>query len=270
LQTQLTRSFSNNLQMLVAYTWSHAFDNSTADVFSTLLTPRRPQDSQNFAADYSTSALDRRQRLSLETIYNVPFFKGSNNWMAKNLLGNWEIAPQWQLQSPEFYTPQSSGPDADGNAVDSNLNGDSAPDRTIINPNGVPGTGSKVTALTNSSGATVGYLAINPNARYIQAGSGALATAGRNTLATPRTNNWDLTVVKRFNINENKTFEFAASGFNIFNHSQFLPGSVNTVNSIGYTGVTSFVRAGNAAFNDPTQAFANNARVMQLVGKFIF
>jgi hypothetical protein len=270
LQTQLTRSFSNNLQMLVAYTWSHAFDNSTADVFSTLLTPRRPQDSQNFAADYSTSALDRRQRLSLETIYNVPFFKGSNNWMAKNLLGNWEIAPQWQLQSPEFYTPQSSGPDADGNAVDSNLNGDSAPDRTIINPNGVPGTGSKVTALTNSSGATVGYLAINPNARYIQAGSGALATAGRNTLATPRTNNWDLTVVKRFNINENKTFEFAASGFNIFNHSQFLPGSVNTVNSIGYTGVTSFVRAGNAAFNDPTQAFANNARVLQLVGKFIF
>ncbi len=262
LQTQLTRSFSNNLQMLVAYTWSHAFDNSTADVFSTLLTPRRPQDSQNFAADSSTSALDRRQRLSFETIYNVPFFKGSNNWMAKNLLGNWEIAPQWQLQSPEFYTPQSG--------VDSNLNGDAAPDRTIFNAKGVAGTGSTVTALTNTAGQTVGYLADNPNAQYIQAGSGALTTIGRNTLATPRTNNWDLTLVKRFNFTENKSFEFAANGFNVFNHSQYIPGSVNTVNSIGYTAITNFVRVNGTHFNDPTKTFANNARVMQLVGKFIF
>ena len=113
-------------------------------------------------------------------------------------------------------------------------------------------------------------LPINPNAQYIQAGSGRLATAGRNTLATPRTNNWDLTVVKRFNTTERTTFEFAANAFNMFNHSQFLPGSVNTVNSIGYTAITAFVRAVNGSFNDPTQAFANNARVLQLVGKFIF
>ena len=262
LQTQLTRSYSNGLQLLAAYTWSHLIDNSTADVFSTLLTPRRPQNSQNFAADMSTSALDRRQRLSLEAIYDVPFFKGSSSWMAKNLLGNWKLVPTWQLQSPEFYTPQSG--------VDSNLNGDSAPDRTIINPNGVPGTGSAVTPLKNGAGDTVGYVAINPNAQYIQAGKGALATAGRNTLATPRTNNWDMAVVKRFNTSERTNIEFTAQAFNIFNHSQFIPGSVNTVNSIGYTGITGFVRVNSGAFNDPTQAFANNARVMQLVAKFNF
>ncbi|HEY2235208.1 MAG TPA: TonB-dependent receptor, partial [Candidatus Angelobacter sp.] len=262
LQTQLTRSYSNGLQLLAAYTWSHLIDNSTADVFSTLLTPRRPQNSQNFAADMSTSALDRRQRLSLEAIYDVPFFRSSSNWMAKNLLGNWKLVPTWQLQSPEFYTPQSG--------VDSNLNGDSAPDRTIINPNGVPGTGSAVTPLTNGAGDTVGYVAVNPNAQYIQAGKGALATAGRNTLATPRTNNWDMAVVKRFNTSERTNIEFTAQAFNIFNHSQFIPGSVNTVNSIGYTGITGFVRVNSGAFNDPTQAFANNARVMQLVAKFNF
>jgi hypothetical protein len=262
LQTQLTRSYSNGLQLLAAYTWSHLIDNSTADVFSTLLTPRRPQNSQNFAADMSTSALDRRQRLSLEAIYDVPFFKGSSSWMAKNLLGNWKLVPTWQLQSPEFYTPQSG--------VDSNLNGDSAPDRTIINPNGVPGTGTAVTALKNGAGDTVGYVAKDPNAQYIQAGPGALATAGRNTLATPRTNNWDMAVVKRFNTSERTNVEFTAQAFNIFNHSQFIPGSVNTVNSIGYTGITGFVRVNSGAFNDPTQAFANNARVMQLVAKFNF
>lgn len=262
LQTQLTRSYSNGLQLLAAYTWSHLLDNSTADVFSTLLTPRRAQNSQNFAADMSTSALDRRQRLSLEAIYDVPFFKGSSNWMAKNMLGNWKLVPSWQLQSPEFYTPQSG--------VDSNLNGDSAPDRTIINASGVPGTGSAVTPIKNASGATVAYLAKNPNAQYIQAGPGALATAGRNTLAAPRTNNWDMAVVKRFNTSERTNVEFTAQAFNIFNHSQFIPGSVNTVNSIGYTGITGFVRVNSGAFNDPTQAFANNARVMQLVMKFNF
>jgi hypothetical protein len=262
LQTQLTRSYSNGLQLLAAYTWSHLIDNSTADVFTTLLTPRRPQNSQNFAADMSTSALDRRQRLSLEAIYDVPFFRGSSNWMAKNLLGNWKLVPSWQLQSPEFYTPQSG--------VDSNLNGDSAPDRTIINPSGVPGTGTAVTALKNGAGDTVGYVAKNPNAQYIQAGPGALATAGRNTLATPRTNNWDMAVVKRFNTSERTNVEFTAQAFNIFNHSQFVPGSVNTVNSIGYTGITGFVRVNSGAFNDPTQAFANNARTMQLVMKFNF
>jgi hypothetical protein len=280
LQTQLTRRFSNGLHLTAAYTWSHAIDNSTADVFSTLLTPRRPQDSQNFKADMSTSALDRRQRLTVEAIYELPFFKNSTNWMAKNLLSSWQIAPQWQLQSPEFYTPQSSGPIFGASAgTDSNLNGDSAPDRTIFNASGAPGTGSPVQAICTITPApgspcpaanTVGYLALNPNAQYIQAGPGALATAGRNTLATPRTNNWDLTVKKTFTATEKTKVEFAASAFNLFNHSQFLPGSVNTVNSIGYTGITSFVRAGNSAFDDPKQAFANNARVMQLVAKFVF
>lgn len=274
LQTQLTRRFTDGLQMLVAYTWSHAQDNSTADVFSTVLTPRRPQNSQNFAADFSNSALDRRNRFSWETIYDLPFFKSSSNWMAKNLLGNWEIAPVWQLQSGEWFTPQSG--------VDSNLNGDSAPDRTIFNPNGVPGTGSTVDPICNNGAPTcgaaniVGYVAKNSNAQYIQAELGALATAGRNTAQTPRINNWDLTVVKRFATTEKTSFEFQATAFNVFNHSQFIPGSVNTINSIGLTGVTGFVRVNaggnnpNPAFNVPSQAFSNNARTMQLVAKFNF
>jgi hypothetical protein len=283
LQAQVTRNFSNNLQFLAAYTWSHLEDNSTADVFSTVLTPRRPQDSQNFKADMSTSALDRRHRLSLEAMYNVPFFKGSSNWMAKNLLGNWEVVPQWQLQSPEFFTPQSG--------VDSNLNGDSAPDRTIFNASGTAGTGSATTPICSKALPStlacstrvdpvtgtilaapfiVGYLAKNPNAQFIQANLGTLANVGRNTVATPRTNNWDMTVVKHFKTSERTNVESSATAFNIFNHSQYLPGKTNAVDSIGYTGVTGFVRVNSAAFNDPTQAFANNARTMQLVAKFNF
>jgi hypothetical protein len=261
LQTQLNRTFSNGLQFQGAWTWSHAEDNSTADVFSTQLTPRRSQDSQNVGADFGTSALDRRHRISLEVIYDVPFFKHSN-WLAKNVIGNWEIAPVWQFQSPEYYTPQS--------ATDSNLNGDSAPDRTIFNAAGVPGTGSKVTALKNTAGATVAYLAANPNAMYIQAGQGALATDTRNSLALPRTNNWDLTAVKRINVTESAAFEFQAQALNVFNHSQYVPGSVNQVNSIGYTNITNFVAVNSPTFNQPQLFFSNNARALQLAAKFIF
>jgi hypothetical protein len=59
----------------------------------------------------------------------------------------------------------------------------------------------------------------------------------------------------------------------VFNHSQFIPGLVNQVNSFGLTDslTTAFVRIGDGTkFNQPTLAFPNNARTMQLTAKFIF
>ncbi len=261
LQTQFSRNFTHGLQFQAAWTWSHAWDDSTAEVFSTQLTPRRPQDFQNVAADYGTSALDRRHRVTVEMLYDVPFFKNSN-WVAKNLLSNWELAPVYTFQSPEYWTVQSG--------VDSNLNGDSAPDRSIINPQGIPGTGSSVMALTNSAGATVAYVAENPNAYYIQAGPGAYATAARNTQALPHINNVDMTAVKRINFTEHTSFEFQAQALNVFNHSQYVAGAISTVQPVAFTNITPFVTIPGGLFNQPSQVFANNARTLQLVMKLIF
>ena len=72
LASQLNRRFSNGLQFQAAYTFSHNIDNSTADFFSTVLTPRRAQDFQNLKADRSNSALDRRHRFTIMAIYNLP------------------------------------------------------------------------------------------------------------------------------------------------------------------------------------------------------
>jgi Carboxypeptidase regulatory-like domain len=264
LQSQLTRNFTNGLQFQAAWTWSHLFDNSTADVFSTVLTPRRAQDWTNFRGERATSALDHRHRVTLQVIYDLPFYKKDNNWFKKNVLGNWEIAPIYTFQSPEYATVQSGD--------DANLNGDAAGDRTIINPAGVPGTSSTVSPVLNASGNIVGYVADNPNAYYIQAGKGALATARRNTLGLPRINNWDLTAVKRFSIREGMNFEFQAQALNVFNHSQFVPGSLNQINSLGYTAgaVQDFLTAGNANFNQPSTVFSQQPRAMQLVLKFTF
>src|SRR4029077_18603687 len=64
LALQLNRMFDNGLQFQTAYTWSHTIDDSTADFFSTVLTPRRPQDFQNLANDRASSAIDRRHRFT--------------------------------------------------------------------------------------------------------------------------------------------------------------------------------------------------------------
>ncbi len=250
------RNFNNGLQFQSAYTWSHAEDNSTADVFSTYLTPRRPQDFQNFAGDMEHFGTGSPASLYGQVIYDLPFFKNAG-WVQKNVVGNWEFAPVYTFQSPEYATVQSG--------VDSNMNGDSAGDRAIYNPAGVPGTGSGVTALKNTAGDTVGYVAIDPNAQYIQAQAGALATISRNTLGLPHINNWDMTIVKRLNITERQSFEFQVQALNLFNHAQYVPGYLNQVNSLGYTGgqVHTMLIHKPKRFNQPNQVFSNQPRTMQ-------
>jgi len=264
LQTQITRNFTDGLQFQAAWTWSHLFDNSTADVFSTVLTPRRAQDWNNFSGERSTSALDHRHRVTMEVLYDLPFFKKDNNWLKKNVIGNWELAPIYTFQSPEYGTVRSG--------FDANLNGDSAGDRTIINPKGTPGTGTDVTSLKNTNGNVVAYLAVNPNAYYITARSGALASARRNTLALPRINNWDLTTKKKFSFGERMEFDFEAQALNVFNHPQYVPGSLNQINSIGYTGtaVTNALVAGNSSLGQWNKVFSSQERTVQLVLKFSF
>jgi hypothetical protein len=263
LAMQLNRRFENGLQFQTAYTWSHTIDDSTADFFSTLLTPRRPQDFQNLAADRSDSAIDRRHRFTFAAVYDIPFFK-SGNWLKKNLLGNWEFAPIYTVESPEMADCQSG--------ADSNLNGDSAGDRCVFNPNGTPGVGSGVTALTNTAGATVAYLAKNFNAQYVNAGSGAYTTAGRNTIPTSRINNVDLAAFKKFTITERTRFEFGAQVFNIFNHPQFVTGSINDVRSIAQTGgaVLNYLKPSSGTFNNARATFPSQARAMQLSLKLLF
>ncbi|MDP9170804.1 MAG: carboxypeptidase regulatory-like domain-containing protein [Acidobacteriota bacterium] len=265
LALQLNRRFSNGLQFQGAYTWSHLIDNSTADFFTTYLTPRRPEDFQNMSAERSSSALDRRHRFTFAAYYESTWLNHSN-WLLKNIVGNWTLAPIYTYESPELATVQS--------AVDSNLNGDSAGDRVIINPAGQDGVGSSVTPLKNSAGATVAYVAVNPNARYIKAGSGAYANGGRNTLPGRPIDNIDMNVFKNFSYGERYKMQFSATFFNLLNHAQFIPGfpgradNPNVLNTGG--AIRNYLTPGNAIFNNPEAIFSSNPRNIQVSAKLIF
>ena len=262
LAIQATRRYAAGLQFVASYTWSHLIDDSTADVFSTVLTPRRPQDFQNLANDRSNSALDRRQRFSFGPIWDLPFFKNSENWYMKNLIGNWLYTTTYIYESPAYATVQSG--------QDSNLNGDSAGDRAIVNPAGNSNLGSGVTALTNSSGQIVAYLANNPSARYIATGLGSFGNAGRNTLRINPINDFDMSLVKKFSIRESVNLQFGVQAFNVFNHPQFVPGQLNNINLTSLTSTRAFLVPGTHTFDDFSSVFSSNPRTLQLVARFVF
>jgi hypothetical protein len=291
LAMQLTRRFSHGLLINAAFTWSKTMDDATATAFSTYLTPRRPEDFRNVVGDWSRSALNHTDRVTIAVVYDLPFFK-TGTWLEKNLLGNWEIAPVYTFQSPEYATVQSN--------MDQNLNGDAAGDRAYINPAGKKGTGSSVVAYADPTlkancaaplsqypkdpygtpvcaKDTVNYAAKDSTAYYVQGGIGTYAPAGmkeagRNSLRMRSIDNFDATAVKRFTFYDKYKFEFQTQVWNVFNHSQYIGGYINSINSLGFTGgaAHSYLIPGQANFNHPESTFSNNSRNMQLALKFIF
>jgi hypothetical protein len=266
LAIDVNKRYARDFLMKVGYTWSHTIDDSTAEVFSTVLTPRRAQDFFNRDAEKGSSLLDRRQRFVFTWIYETPWFKtGALKW----ILGGYSVAGTYTAESPQWATVQSG--------VDSNMNGDAAADRAIINTAGTPGLSSDVTPLCKGGpcsqyGTTalrdanlVGYVAVNPNAQFIRAQVGSYPNAGKNLLPTRGINNWDVTLAKNLNFTERWRLNLRADFRNAFNHPQYAPGQINNVNfRSGLTATTSYLTPGNPDFGKFDRVFRSNARVIQV------
>jgi hypothetical protein len=281
LAIQMNKRYSKNFQYQIAYTWSHAQDDSTATLFSTYFTPRRGQDFQNKSADWSDSALDHRHRLTISPTYDLRIFE-NKGWVMKNVVGNWRFLGSYTYQTGESATIQSN--------VDSNLNNDNAGDRSIINPAGQANIGSDVFPI-NRAGATIpstiklasgssipnpdiaAYVAKNPNARYIVAGVGALANGGRNSYRMPPTNNVDLSIIKRFNFRERTHLELSGQFANLFNHPQYVGAWINDVApnpGLGSALGRNELVPSNPQFLQFSQFFTSNSRTIQAVGRIVF
>jgi len=281
LATELTRRFARGVLFKAAYTWSHNLDDSTADVASTVLSPRRPQDFQDMAAEKSDSFLDRRHRFTFMWVYDTPWFAKSGSKLLRAWLGGYIVSGIYTYESPQYATVQSG--------VDSNLNGDSVGDRSVVNVNGTPGIGSAVQPLASDgslvtantsctvgasvakgSACTVAYVATNPNAQYIVAGLGALATGGRQTMAFRPINDWDVQFKKQFVIRERFKLQFAAQFFNLFNHPQYVSGYLSNISQHSGNATNNNLIPNSPIFNDPTSVFSSNPRSTQFTARIEF
>ncbi len=262
---EVTRRFADGFTFSSNYTYSHTIDFGTNDLFTSLINPRRSQDGFNFGNERGTSALDRTHRFVAYGIYELPFGRKISNHLLKTLAEGFQISAIYTAESGQPFTPLSGG--------DSNLNLDSAGDRTLVNATGIKGTGSGVSQVKNSSGQVVGYLAANGNAQFIQAGPGVIATGGNGVLRTPGINNWDFTVLKNFKFQERYILEFRVEMFNAFNHEQLIVGNGSVVDPTGI-GVSQATNPGFANVNSPTfnnpRIFLGRPRVIDFGLKFSF
>jgi len=229
--------------------------------------PRRAQDSYNLRNEWGRSALDVTHKFAMTWLYNLPNPHWDNAF-ARGAASGWEYSGSYLFQSGQPVTIQSG--------VDSNGNLDAAGDRAIFNPAGQsrvgstvtrvcrdPGTGATSISAACTSANTVGYVANNPNAQFIQAGVGAVSNLGRNTVNSPYFNVWNMSILKSNKITERVGLQFRVDAFDVFNHRQFTLGTLsvfgfNTNATTGYANLTA-----GSAFLNPNQ-FNGGSRTVQL------
>lgn len=296
LSGTFTRRFSKSIGFTAAYTLSKTEDNSTNELNTSALNPRRPQDAGNYFSpsglnidnEWGTSPLDVRNRFVTSFTADIPFFNNSQNGVLKAVLGGFQINGVFQIQSGQAITVLAGR--------DANRNGDGAGDRAIFNAAGNPSISSGIYAV-NSAGvriinaagadilnspATVAYVALNPNAGFISTGLFArelanqgAGTSGRNAFRTRGFNNSDLVILKntRFGTDGRFNFQIGAEIFDLFNQrAKTLSGAgsqtATVVNGVG-SQTAAFATAGNANFNN--YDIGNfTGRTVRIRAKFIF
>ncbi|HTP67319.1 MAG TPA: TonB-dependent receptor [Dongiaceae bacterium] len=286
------------------YTYSHTLDDATNEFFTSLLNPRRAQDTNRIGEDWGNSDLDVRHKFALSLTYDVPKVNSDNKFV-KAAVNGFQVSSIFLAQTGQPVTLQSG--------IDSNGNGDSAGDRVVVNPGGVGLTGSDVFPVcasttgtssgvpvgntyigsvgivsntaptngcaTNSSAATlgfdpaIGYTPVNPKAKYVVAGPGVRTSAARNSFFSPGFSTWNMGVAKRIYFSESKYLQARMDVFNILNHPSYALSNGNVFNAAGIT--TATTTQGYALPFDPnflraSSFFSGGNRSMTLGLKFVF
>ncbi len=270
--------FANGIFIRSGYTFSRTIDDSTSELFTTQVNPRRPENTLNLRNERGLSALDRRHKFTLATIWELPKYGGSNGFL-KGLLNLWQMSASYIAESGQPVTALSF--------IDSNGNGDAAGDRAIFNPSGsafkptdvnavcrnaTTGATSIVSPSACSAGATVGYVAIDPTAQFVRARPGSKTNIGRNTLTSAGINNWNLSFLKKTNITERWRVEFRAEMINAFNHPQPIlgAGNINGFNSNAIAGTDLVAVRNNPNFQNPANIFSTGNRLITFGLKVLF
>ena len=270
---ELNRRMANGIWLKSGYTYSHNIDTATNELFSSRVNPRRPEDPNNLRNERGNSALDKPHKFTIGWLYEFPRADVSSAF-ARGILNGWQFNGSYIVETGQPITVISG--------IDSNGDFDSAGDRVILNPGGVGLTGSGVdfvvrgvtgaTSISSTnpgSASVVGYVAKNPTARFIVADAGARTTVGRDTVRSPKINNFDLSFFKNNNITESMKIQYRLEMYNAFNHRQRTLGSASYRQFNDNALSTSYSNASSQLFLNDGQ-FNGGSRTIQMSLKFIF
>ncbi len=224
LQLSLNQRMSHGLQATMAYTWSHATDNSNGAFSINGNSPIFVDSSGHvlLSQNKGNSDTDQRHAFVGTMLYELPFGKGKrwgSGWSSvmNNAFGGWQFNNIVSLGTgtPFDITIDGVRPDILGPVSIGSLQA----------VNG--GLGRQW--LTAAPGAFVDPPK-DASGKFIRPG-----TLGRNHFYGPGYGTWDASIFKNFSLTERVKMQFRAEGFNILNHPQFVnpDSSVNDGSGFG-------------------------------------
>ena len=200
-----TRKTVGNLQLSLAYTYSHSIDDSSDRYDNAFV------NAYNIAANRGSSTFDQRHSLAISYIYGLPFFKEPG--FANAVLGGWQVSGITIAQTGVPFTVTNNTTFGDNAGVGNAVGTGSRPN-LVGDPHAV------TAAQKAAEAGTFGPLYYNPAAFALPTGL-TFGNVGRDTLYLPGRLNFDFGLSKRFAINERSGFDFKWESFNLFNHTQF-------------------------------------------------
>ncbi len=221
------------------YTYSHEIDTTTYDLDNI-------SDPWNLKYDKGSGALDRRQMLSANYVYKLPFF-ANRQGLVKSALGGWELAgtiiDETGLNSAG--SPQGPSLSINYDPVGLDANGSGYNNRPDVN-------GRVTYPKTRQNWFNTAVFSA-PIPAWLGGSNQGFGSARKDVVIGPGRVNFTTSLYKSFALTERAHFELRFESFNTFNHTEF-----NNFND-------SF---GSSQFGQITSAW--NPRNLELGGKFVF
>ncbi|WP_444542334.1 hypothetical protein [Edaphobacter dinghuensis] len=209
LQVAWNRRFLKGLMAGFSYTFAKSMDDSSnyRDIVP---------DTYNTSNLWGPSEYDTRHVVVINYLYALPFFPNQNALTGK-LLGGWQLSGNTQFQTG---TPCGIGTNNDSAGVgevgsfgcgsEGQFYVKNGTPRILKQFAGYPGHTGQYFATTNPDGSSVFTVPT--------AGTFNLQKGVRDSIYQPGFQNWNLSMKKKFPINERAGFEFNADAYNFINH----------------------------------------------------
>ena len=210
LQVSGQHRFTGSSQVNLAYTWSKNLTDNQNDRSAS------PQNTYDISKDKARAALDRRHILSINYIYELPFFRDQKGFVGK-VLGGWQASGIITYNTGLPFTPTVGGFDPAGLGL-------IPPPTTVARPNVVcnPNQGGPQTAQQWFNTACFQPTPVNNTAiPGLSPFTNTVGNGGRGIVEGPSTNRVDFTMAKNLRFSERFRLQLRAEAFNVFNTTNF-------------------------------------------------
>ena len=199
LQLQIQRRFSRGLTFQTAYTYGRAIDEVLTSAAFATVTQNGLQDPSNRSAERGRGDFDIQQRLVGSFLYEIPSPQG----FISHVIGGWELGSIITLQEGRPFHVDA-GRDRSLTAV--------RHDRSqVVGDPALPSNRSRGEKILHWFDADA----------FALAPVGSFGNSGRNNLQGPGLFNLDVSLRKKFSINERHSVDFRVDFFNLPNNPNF-------------------------------------------------